>query len=429
GGGGCVLFHVPRAGGGRGAPHPAPPVAAGALADGNGLRLARVPPRLPARARRGDRAPRRAGDVGGVAPLAGRHRLRILTPAHGDGGDDLGGGGGGSARGRRDRSPQGGGRHGGGRARSGRRHRARAQREHALDAGAAHRTDRMGAHHVGHRRRARRHLSRQPGGDRPAPRAHAVGDLLLRTGLPHLDEQLQRVLQPDDPDHVRGTARHRHGDRHSLRGTTAAVQRHLPLRARRMSDRPSRLGGALRGLGLGALAGALWFTLEVIGNRLLGGFVPAPTLIAVAQLDIGLGALAGAALGALLPRGGLPLGLALAMVYGFLRVFEPPGMGAEAVFVLVAAVLVLGVLRLARRDGAGLLAFAHGTLLGALGVLGLETVLDQIHAHALRGVRLPIAIATLPALVVAADWLVGLVIRRRSIRLVIEAAAVLVACL
>src|SRR5262249_60267517 len=82
-----------------------------------------------------------------------------------------------------------------------------------------------------------------------------------------------------------------------------------------------------------------------------------------------------------------------------------------------------------RRDGGGILAFVHGTLLGALGVLGLETVLDQIHAHALRGIRLPIAIATLPALVVAADWLVGLVIRRRGIRLVIEAAAVLVACL
>jgi arylsulfatase A-like enzyme len=195
-----------------------------------------------------------------------------------------------------------------------------------------------------------------------------------------------------------------------------------------MSDRPSRLGGALRGLGLGALAGALWFTLEAIGNRLVGGFVPAPILSAVAQLDVGLGAAAGAVLGVLLPRGGLPLGLALAMVYGFLRVFEPPGMGAEAVYVLVAAVLVLGAVRLARRDGAGVLAFLHATLLGALGVLGLETVLDQVHAHALRGLRLPIAIATVPALVVAADWIIGLVIRRRGLRLVIEAAAVLVAC-
>ena len=102
-----------------------------------------------------------------------------------------------------------------------------------------------------------------------------------------------------------------------------------------MSDRPSRLAGALRGLLLGALAGAVWFAVEAIWNWRGGGYVPAATLGAIAQLDLGLGAAAGLILGALLPRGGATLGVAMAMAYGFLRVFEPPGMGAELVYVLV----------------------------------------------------------------------------------------------
>ena len=195
-----------------------------------------------------------------------------------------------------------------------------------------------------------------------------------------------------------------------------------------MSDRPSRLGGALRGLLLGALAGAVWFAVEAIWNWRGGGYVPTATLGAIAQLDLGLGAAAGLVLGALLPRGGATLGVAVAMAYGFLRVFEPPGMGAEAVYVLVAAVLVAVVAALDRRDGAGILAFVHATLLGTVAVLGLEVVLDQAHAHALRGLRLPIAIATLPALAVVADWLIGLVIRRRGLRFGLELAAAAIAC-
>ena len=54
-----------------------------------------------------------------------------------------------------------------------------------------------------------------------AARAHAVGDLLLGGRLPRLDGQLQRLLQPDHPDHVLGPARHRHRDRHALRRAAA----------------------------------------------------------------------------------------------------------------------------------------------------------------------------------------------------------------
>src|SRR5262249_16197212 len=133
-------------------------------------------------------------------------------------------------------------------------------------------------------------------------------------------------------------------------------------------------------------------------------------------------------LGALLPRGGATLGVAVAMAYGFLRVFEPPGMGAEAVYVLVAAVLVVLVAALLRRDGAGIFAFVHATLLGPVAALVLGCVLDQATAPALGCLRLPIGIAPLPALAVIADWLIGLVIRRRGLRFGLELTAAVIAC-
>src|SRR5262245_52787022 len=109
-----------------------------------------------------------------------------------------------------------------------------------------------------------------------------------------------------------------------------------------------RAGGGLRGIGLGLVAGSLWFVLEAVANWAAGGVVASSTLGRIAMLDLGLAALAGAILGALLPRGGLPLGLAMGAAYGFLRVFAPPGMGAEAIYLVVAAAAVAAGSRLAR---------------------------------------------------------------------------------
>src|SRR5262245_4040521 len=187
----------------------------------------------------------------------------------------------------------------------------------------------------------------------------------------------------------------------------------------------SRFGGALRGCGLGVLAGALWFLLESVGNRVAGGVVSGPTLRTIAAIDVGLGGVAGLFLGAFFPRGGVQLGLAMGAAYGFLRVFEPPGMGAEAVFVLAAAATLLVGGWIARRDrsGGGVLAFVHTALLGAAAVLVADFALDAAHASALRGLRLPILIAALPLLAVLADWLIGLVVRRRALRFGLEVVA------
>ena len=159
-----------------------------------------------------------------------------------------------------------------------RRRRAGAQREHASDAPAAHRPDRLGAHHVGHRRGARRHLPRQPRRQRPAAGAHAVGDLLLGPRLPGLDGQLQRLLQPDDPDPVLGPARHRHRDRDPLRGAAARSSTSSTASGRASERRNGGLDWAARCAAAGSdslAGGALVRSWRPIGNWAAGGVVPA----------------------------------------------------------------------------------------------------------------------------------------------------------
>lgn len=184
-----------------------------------------------------------------------------------------------------------------------------------------------------------------------------------------------------------------------------------------------RVGGALRGVGLGLVAGGLWFVLEAVANWAAGGVVPGPALGRIAMLDVSIAAFAGMILGALLPQGGVALGLAMGAAYGFLRVYAPPGMGAEAVYVLVAAAAVAAGARLVRRDGSGVLAFVHTALLGAAAMLGLDFALDSMRAGALRGMRLPVVMTALPLLAVAVDRMLALVLRRRGLRLGLELAA------
>ena len=89
----------------------------------------------------------------------------------------------------------------------------------------------------------------------------------------------------------------------------------------------TRLGGALRGCGLGLARRRALVPARGRGNWAAGGVAPRPHAQAWPQLDLGLAAAAGLVLGAILPRGGVTLGLAMGAAYGFLRVFEPPGMG------------------------------------------------------------------------------------------------------
>src|SRR5437667_8518894 len=98
------------------------------------------------------------------------------------------------------------------------------------------------------------------------------------------------------------------------------------------------------GLGAGLGAGATWWLAEAVLGWAVGGFVPARVAATLAGLDLGLGALAGVVVGGLVSRGGQgprtrSLALGLAAAYALFRIYDPPGLGGEAAFVVVAAAL------------------------------------------------------------------------------------------
>jgi arylsulfatase A-like enzyme len=185
----------------------------------------------------------------------------------------------------------------------------------------------------------------------------------------------------------------------------------------------ARLIGALRGAGLGLLGGALWFAMEAFAGWSAGSAIPLGILQKIAGLDVAIAATAGCLLGFLLPNaGGSVLALALGAVYGFLRVYAPPGMGAEAVFVGVAIAAVFAGRQIVGEKGS-VLAFVHLTILAAASLLIAEVVLDESRASALRGMRLPLVIAVVPVLGVLADRILSFVLRKRGLRLGLELAA------
>jgi arylsulfatase A-like enzyme len=192
-----------------------------------------------------------------------------------------------------------------------------------------------------------------------------------------------------------------------------------------------RLFGAARGLGLGLLAGALWAALETAGGWAAGGSVSSALLLDVLGLDLAVGGGIGLLAGVAMPAAGAgTLALVLAAAYGFLRVYSPPGMGAETLFVAAAtAVVLLGRRLLGPDDARGVLGFAHVTLLAAGVLLAADLALDESHGTALRGMRLPLLMAALPLLAVAADRVVAFALRGRALRLVVEATVAAVAVL
>lgn len=185
--------------------------------------------------------------------------------------------------------------------------------------------------------------------------------------------------------------------------------------------------GAARGLLGGAVAGALWWALETAANVAAGGFVPVAVLGHIAVLDLCLGALAGLVVGAGLGlagrrAGGVRLALGLAVAYGLLRVYAPPGVGAEALFLFAGVLAALAGAWIAGRCE-GRLVFVHVTFLAsaatALGVF----LIDEHTGAPLRGARLPLVVAALPLAGLITDRLLAFAVRRRGIRLGLELAA------
>src|SRR5437867_4140290 len=128
-----------------------------------------------------------------------------------------------------------------------------------------------------------------------------------------------------------------------------------------------RVRSMMWGSGAGLVAGAVWWLVEGVLGWAVGGFVPARVAATFAGLDLGLGALAGLVVGGLVSRGGQgprvrSLALGLAAAYALFRVYDPPGLGGEAAFGVVAAALAaLGAALAGTEDGA--LVFVHLTVL------------------------------------------------------------------
>jgi arylsulfatase A-like enzyme len=178
----------------------------------------------------------------------------------------------------------------------------------------------------------------------------------------------------------------------------------------------TRLTRAAGGLAAGIAAGIAWATVEGLLGWWSGSVVPADVAWRILAFDVAVAGVVALVVRLGAPSSGLrTLALALAGTYGLLRVYAPPGYGAEALYVVVFALAALGLVRLAGGSTTRV-GLVYLVALGALGVLGGDTWLDEHHAAALRGMRLPIAMAALALVPIALDALVGRLVRSTGLR-------------
>jgi len=188
-----------------------------------------------------------------------------------------------------------------------------------------------------------------------------------------------------------------------------------------------------RGIGLGLVAGGAWWLVEGAANWALGGTITLPAALTILGWDLLLGAAGGALLGLLLgSAAGAPvLALGMTGIYGLLRVYEPPGMRAELLFAVLAALSVLLGGVVAGRERRGPLAFVQLVLLAtaatAFGKAGMTEVQSYFAQAEPSALTLVLLLVGLPLAGVAVDRVVGLALRRDGLRLGLELAAAAVA--
>jgi arylsulfatase A-like enzyme len=177
-----------------------------------------------------------------------------------------------------------------------------------------------------------------------------------------------------------------------------------------------RMRGTTRGLAMGLTAGVVWASIEATLGWWSGSAVPRSIMVEILAADVAVGAIAGLTTGVLVRDAGARLlALVLAGVYGLMRVYAPPGFGAEAVYVGVFGLACAAAVRVAGDDarfGVAVLTIA----LGALGVLLGDMWLDAHRAAALRGMALPLTIATLVWAPILADAAASVVVRSPMLR-------------
>jgi arylsulfatase A-like enzyme len=198
-------------------------------------------------------------------------------------------------------------------------------------------------------------------------------------------------------------------------------------------------GGSLgRGLAAGLVAGTIWWLVELVVDWAFGGVIPLRQAMTVLGLDLAIAGLGGLAVGAvlgILGRGdsGPAYALGMTVVYGLIRVYEPPGLFGEGLFIVVGSVCaVVGVWLAGRR--VGWLGFVHVALVATVAITLGKTGITEVQSSYFskqepNGMTLVFVLAALPLGGVLLDRIIGVVVRRGGTRLAIELAVALVAAL
>lgn len=202
---------------------------------------------------------------------------------------------------------------------------------------------------------------------------------------------------------------------------------------------PSRLRAVALGLVAGVGGGAIWWLVEIGVNWALGGVVPWDAALTFLELDLAAGAVGGLIVGLVLAMTrsaatGASFALGLSVVYGLLRLWEPPGFFAEALFVLAGSVAAVIAVRIAGASGRGPLAFVHLAALVTFAVVFGTAVVGHVESTYFAfsepsGIYQVALLAALPLAAVIVDRLLGLVLRGHALRFAVELAAVGVAAL
>ena len=183
-----------------------------------------------------------------------------------------------------------------------------------------------------------------------------------------------------------------------------------------------------RGAGAGLAAAIVWWVVEGAANWALGGTISPSAALTILELDIAFGAIGGALVGLVTGAASAPaLALGLGIVYGFLRIYEPPGYRSELFFFALAPLgAFLGVL-LAGRERRGPIAYVQlvlvataATVFGKASIAESQSYFAQTEPSA---ATLVLLLVGLPLAGVLVDRLLGLAIRRPGVRLGVEVAA------
>jgi len=188
-----------------------------------------------------------------------------------------------------------------------------------------------------------------------------------------------------------------------------------------------RITGGAVGLATGVVGGLVWTAIEMLLGWGSGSVVPSAILRTIVIANVAVGAAAGVLTGLVAPQGGRRLtALVLVGAYGLMRVYAPPGMGAELLYVLTFGIVAAVVLRVGGATTSWL-GVVLTIALGTAGVLLGDVWFDEHWEAALHGRLLPFVVAGIAAAPLVADGLLGLVLRSTAVRAGVVFAAGLLA--